>query len=780
MPLALLKYDGQNTNLNTPHRTAHSVQTQGTQRVADIMFAVDEELTGNFQFVETEQFLGNFFSVGDEIVESTEKKLRDDGLLDQITSFGSSASCEKELYEPFTEVANTILCCTPEELDIGSYWASQPNKAPNNLDDLDDKAVKPRPDAVGALGDHRAFFKAIILLKRGDAEMTDKTEVARLIVDYAASCIRYHGEFKGLSQNELLTQVQEIREKLQQDSNYSPDKILSEAKTLLQNCQLKKSSKQEVKEPNEILTRHTYSTIQKCVKFLHSSTPLQQAHQAVLDAGESRRKTLTPPELSKLNKVASIWWLRVVTPVEIKLKSDKKSKQEGSSQLANYMRMVMRTQPNRHFVFGLLLCGGHLRVLYCDRSGLLATRSWIDIRKSKYVPSTHPCVQIKDYGISAYDTEWAIQVPDSQGQNGKWYGTNSPPLILKQGWHRVGGPTEKEFHDKEGNDSTNADDTLHHVGTILSSVQVSALTATFDSKELGASPVDKATFRGGIQGKAAEWERGVVDPEQIGEKRAAVSSHFPFAVRVLVRTLMLTYGWPIKYFKDLKELVRTIRDAVQGHRDLYFNRLVLHRDVSAGNILICPNGDDVEDTTGCIIDLDHAKKALKRITYSDPDVVSKSEFNAIRRQLGKILKFGSIEMDQELTGVLIRYFGDDVQIAFKELVKVYVDNLQDSNNPLTDRVWTSTILPNVGSSSLYFIRVFTFHGIYPDASNVQTLSSGCSARIKELPSLLDGWAAFSWPWNQNGNNGVHEFGDFVGDSAEESSSTGPCAWRSGP
>jgi serine/threonine protein kinase len=94
---------------------------------------------------------------------------------------------------------------------------------------------------------------------------------------------------------------------------------------------------------------------------------------------------------------------------------------------------------------------------------------------------------------------------------------------------------------------------------------------------------------------------------------------------------METYGWPIKYFTDIPELFRVIIDAILGmlyyrlfgfgyselkcrsaHRFLYY-RGILHRDVSLGNILICPNGADVEMTTGCLIDLDHAKIDLKYV-----------------------------------------------------------------------------------------------------------------------------------------------------------------------
>ncbi|KAF8518660.1 hypothetical protein BU17DRAFT_66290 [Hysterangium stoloniferum] len=65
--------------------------------------------------------------------------------------------------------------------------------------------------------------------------------------------------------------------------------------------------------------------------------------------------------------------------------------------------------------------------------------------------------------------------------------------------------------------------------------------------------------------------------------------------RVFTRIIMETWGWPIKYFKDNLELLTVIRDAVQDHKDFYLSG-VLHRDVSVGNILICPREGNRSET----------------------------------------------------------------------------------------------------------------------------------------------------------------------------------------
>lgn len=38
----------------------------------------------------------------------------------------------------------------------------------------------------------------------------------------------------------------------------------------------------------------------------------------------------------------------------------------------------------------------------------------------------------------------------------------------------------------------------------------------------------------------------------------------PVTNRILTRTLMRTYGWPVRFFKDVPELVNTLIDAMKG------------------------------------------------------------------------------------------------------------------------------------------------------------------------------------------------------------------------
>ncbi|KAH9038577.1 hypothetical protein EDB85DRAFT_2287515 [Lactarius pseudohatsudake] len=71
------------------------------------------------------------------------------------------------------------------------------------------------------------------------------------------------------------------------------------------------------------------------------------------------------------------------------------------------------------------------------------------------------------------------------------------------------------------------------------------------------------------------------------------------------RLVLETLGSPLNTFKSTRELCKVIRDAITAHTGAYERVGILHRDVSAGNILIAENG------SGILIDWDLLKKVVK-------------------------------------------------------------------------------------------------------------------------------------------------------------------------
>ncbi|TCD63615.1 hypothetical protein EIP91_005166 [Steccherinum ochraceum] len=373
---------------------------------------------------------------------------------------------------------------------------------------------------------------------------------------------------------------------------------------------------------------------------------------------QGQRKSNTLEQLQFLDDPMNIWWTRVETPVVVRTSSSKATQEEGLSQLVRCLRQVLRAQPNRMFAFGLLIVEHKLHVVLSDRAseaGVLVTRQpiWMDgsvekdsentrllfktilglsdpahaedlgwdstmrLRLHSQCPSPHTLsfanpvdntVSIRDFGKDIHDssTSWAIFVPDSHygtpdQEGGSWYMTikqlsstgdegmvgrativwsvielqadlsklvspqdgKSPQiLVLKQSWERIGRPTEHDI----------CPEPTDFVGKIIRSARIVSAAAASTARD---------------------------------------AEH-----RVLTRTLLGTFGWPLSRFVDLRELVTALRDAIEGHRNLYFDCGVIHKDISITNILICPDLDrpkPLENIRGCLIDLDHAKRSKQKL-----------------------------------------------------------------------------------------------------------------------------------------------------------------------
>ncbi|KAJ2984953.1 hypothetical protein NUW58_g5792 [Xylaria curta] len=65
-------------------------------------------------------------------------------------------------------------------------------------------------------------------------------------------------------------------------------------------------------------------------------------------------------------------------------------------------------------------------------------------------------------------------------------------------------------------------------------------------------------------------------------------------------------GRVISEFESIKELLESMRDAIRAHQSLYQVGNILHRDISANNIIIT-NPDTADGFKGMLIDLDLAK-----------------------------------------------------------------------------------------------------------------------------------------------------------------------------
>ncbi|THH17651.1 hypothetical protein EUX98_g9086, partial [Antrodiella citrinella] len=774
-------------------------QTQATATVAKLESMVEKYLAKNFRVTDTATaFLDAFFEPipSEDISEIVDIVKKETFILVKVTK-GEKAQ-EKAFYEPFASLANKILCAYRGPMKIHSYWTTRANNPVKSL--KDENIADIRPDGACVVGDIRTLLELRERIKLFSDELNNFAlnnlgkepkdplpEVFNLPKFIEATLLFAANQAQTLERKpavkDICTQIHDRMATLCEN----PDKAsLCEALDFL--VQVAKAGTGDWKplenegDDYKQLTHRINNVMEKMWERqpFDSADALYSADidKAITRLVRGKVKTLSRAQLENMR---TLWWLRIGTPIEMKPTSSVKHRQEGSAQICRYMQTVLKTQLCRKFVFGLLICNHHLRMFYCDRSGLIASAEWINLKtdhdkfirlivnlsaldpchlgwdqnmrlcskaNDKEKPElifsrpTDPDVTLDNYGSSAYDTNWAIFVPEADiARVGRWYltvkpisvdrsevmvgratliwavkalnhvtdFTNEGPVhepgyekgrvrILKHTWSLYGDPTESTYHgvdamanvaritssvkagfsDRSGicvEDSTRS--LRYHIPTISASwnhgiIESSLRTRTGTlAKE---TSVETSNTTGKAKGKQTDKGMGMDDNldnrndndndegKDTGDKGGQVtgkgkatdkttrskgqgSSSHPdqrvpvfdesrnpkddagkvFTSRILTYTLIESYGWPIHFFASLEELVRTMRDAIQGHRNLYFGRGVLHRDISEGNILISPGsidklrpGPNVDHTTyGCLIDLDHAKQSLQRIKY-DP------------------------------------------------------------------------------------------------------------------------------------------------------------------
>ncbi|KAF9479397.1 hypothetical protein BDN70DRAFT_993527 [Pholiota conissans] len=212
---------------------------------------------------------------------------------------------------------------------------------------------------------------------------------------------------------------------------------------------------------------------------------------------------------------------------------------------------------------------------------------------------------------------------------------NEPQVfVLKQSWIQVGTETEASFYDRASGSECNK------VGAIKLSEEVlingrkdeTGRLIRAGSRELDCQPTPTPTpppvpakTRKRHRSPSVDFSARAEIVDRIMLRNSLANTPPPFISRVRVRTLLSTYGWPLRKFCTLGELLRTLRDAIEGHKYLY-ERGILHRDISPGNIIIvkrkpAPGKADDESYGGCLIDLDHAQAGSK----CDPTVCIPTE-----------------------------------------------------------------------------------------------------------------------------------------------------------
>ncbi|KAI1433714.1 serine/threonine-protein kinase Sgk2 [Xylaria sp. CBS 124048] len=143
----------------------------------------------------------------------------------------------------------------------------------------------------------------------------------------------------------------------------------------------------------------------------------------------------------------------------------------------------------------------------------------------------------------------------------------------------------------------------------------------------------------------------------------------PYDDRILRILVISPAGRSIGQFRSGYELLRALRDAITAHRSLYLVGNILHRDISANNIIIMDPAE-ADGFTGVLIDLDRAQD-LGQVAASDtPKRVGTQLFMAI----------------DVLAGVACRTYRHDLESFFYVLVWLCIQGPRDQSPPEETRL----------------------------------------------------------------------------------------------
>lgn len=119
------------------------------------------------------------------------------------------------------------------------------------------------------------------------------------------------------------------------------------------------------------------------------------------------------------------------------------------------------------------------------------------------------------------------------------------------------------------------------------------------------------------------------DQSAVGITHFTQETDMSFENRVLTCIMTSPAGRSLHTFKTTLELLQVFRDAIMAHRSLYQDAGLLHRDISANNIIITdPQGETGDVSKGILIDFDVAVQVDVGATHS-AQIIGTRPFMAI-------------------------------------------------------------------------------------------------------------------------------------------------------
>ncbi|CAD6499688.1 BgTH12-03796 [Blumeria graminis f. sp. triticale] len=281
-------------------------------------------------------------------------------------------------------------------------------------------------------------------------------------------------------------------------------------------------------------------------------------------------------------------WKDIGVIGEFSVKSVTNARKEKFDQLTRYAREIFCSQPLRRFLHGFCLYKSDLELWLFDRSGAYST-GLISIKHSQeYLVraiSSYLLMSRDELGfdksIKEKDGEYFVLVNKKGSKGSKKFNINPVPVVRPE--------------------------TLVTRGTTcFETIDKDNIIKYSWNRDPGNTEVNLL--------KEAKGTEGVVE-YVMSDKIWQIKNHGsgprkptlqPFQRdRHLTRVVVTPRGRPLHCSRTILEFLIVIRDSIVAHRRLYFEKDILHCDISEGNIvLVRPNGDN--SIQGMLIDLDHA------------------------------------------------------------------------------------------------------------------------------------------------------------------------------
>ncbi|KAI1735930.1 serine/threonine-protein kinase Sgk2 [Xylaria scruposa] len=359
---------------------------------------------------------------------------------------------------------------------------------------------------------------------------------------------------------------------------------------------------------------------------------------------------------------------------------DRGSFKEDLLPLAHNVRDVFTDQPTRLFVHAFTLCGSTMELWIFDRSGAYSSgpfdihekpdmfaralaayatmkeeamgldtrikkedgrlyieldhpfpeRIWLDkaiVRQKAIVSRGTTCYVTRDGNVAKFSwtsDKWPkeiehLKLAEERGVKGvarlvAWGELSSIEMIRKG---LTFPPQHYKFEHRIDNDLSYAG--IRH-GSSFNNAFVHACT----SKRLQSISQTSNMFN------------NVGDQPAIGETKSSLRTHEenPWDNKTYTCLVVSPAGRLISDFRTMKELLESMRDAIEAHRSLYMTGDILHRDISPNNIIIT-DPKTANGFKGMLIDLDRAK--IKNSPPSkERQPIGTLQFMAIEVMLGKI------------------------------------------------------------------------------------------------------------------------------------------------